>query len=624
MKYTTAEKWVPADDFVLEDNALATVSSTANTLVIAGPGAGKTELLAQRACYLLETNHCRAPRKILAISFKRDAAENLAARVKLRTDENINHRFVSHTYDAFAKLLLDRFRYGLPKEYQPHKDYVIDTAQFPEQIMSAFELRLPGCSRGRDSRETRSIRTQLMDSISAADYPLNNQDTATEVLLEILNGPGQATLTFSIINRLVGYLLRSNPKIVSYLRQTYTHVFLDEFQDTTQRQYDVLKEIFLGGNTIITAVGDPKQRIMLWAGAKANIFAEFENDFGAERVPLVRNYRSTPRLIELQNILTANHLGSTVTCLPPPDTETEEDAATFYHFNNYQQEATEIAETIRQIIEGGEVDPRDVCLLYKQQPAHYGEVMIQALANLGINARVENEFQDLMTEPLVRFIVNLLQGSCDDSAKEAREKVIYEYFNFNNVVGDHPMLLEEIRIRNQLKQLKSLINAATTWPEIVAEINRLIDEITFAKFSAHYPQYNELSYFKECQQKCTDHIRDAYAASGDILTALNIFLGTESVPLMTVHKSKGLEFDTVFFIGFEDQTFWNFSRQPDEDTRAFFVALSRAKKQVNFTFCESRINNFQNTDQRVIRNIDPIFKTLINSNLVKQDDRRSR
>lgn len=622
MKYTRAEEWVPADDFILEDNALATVTSTTNTLVIAGPGAGKTELLAQRACYLLETNHCRAPRKILAISFKRDAAENLATRVKLRTHEDISHRFISLTYDAFAKLLLDRFRYGLPKDYQPHKDYVIDTAQFPEQIMSAFELRLPGCSRGRTSRETKSIRTRLMDSISASDYPLSGQDPATEVLLEILNGPGQATLTFSIINRLVGYLLRSNPKIVSYLRQTYTHVFLDEFQDTTQRQYDVLKEIFVDGNAVITAVGDPKQRIMLWAGAKANIFTDFEQDFGAERVPLIRNYRSSPRLIELQNFLAANHFGSTVTCLPPPNTETEEDVATFYHFNNHQQEAAEIAETIRQILTDQETSPREVCLLYKQQPGHYGEEMIQALSDLGIDARVENEFQDLMTEPLVRFIVDLLQGACHENGKEARERVIYQYCNFSNIISDHPMLLEERRVRNQLKSLKALISAATAWPKIERKINRLIDEISFDKFSAHYPQYNELSYFKECQQKCLDHIRDAYAVSGDLVAALNVFLGTESIPLMTVHKSKGLEFDTVFFIGFEDQTFWNFNRQPDEDTRAFFVALSRAKKQVNFTFCESRINNFQNTDQRAIRNIDPIFRTLIDSGLVQQFDRR--
>lgn len=81
MRYRKIEEWIPSDNLQLEDNALNTVKSDYNTLVIAGPGAGKTELLAQRASFLLETNSCIYPRKILAISFKRDAAYNLKNRL---------------------------------------------------------------------------------------------------------------------------------------------------------------------------------------------------------------------------------------------------------------------------------------------------------------------------------------------------------------------------------------------------------------------------------------------------------------------------------------------------------------------------------------------------------------
>jgi len=125
------------------------VISDKNTYVVAGPGAGKTELLAQRASYLLETNRCRYPRKILAISFKKDAAKNLAARVEKRCGKELGRRFVSLTYDAFAKGLLDRFYRALPKIYQlscPTYDVIIsnkDIISNQAEINSFRFLTLP-------------------------------------------------------------------------------------------------------------------------------------------------------------------------------------------------------------------------------------------------------------------------------------------------------------------------------------------------------------------------------------------------------------------------------------------------------------------------------------------------
>jgi len=72
------------------------------------------------------------------------------------------------------------------------------------------------------------------------------------------------------------------------------------------------------------------------------------------------------------------------------------------------------------------------------------------------------------------------------------------------------------------------------------------------------------------------------------IEAIEDFLGNNSIPIMTIHKSKGLEYDTVIFLGLEDDAFWNFKNQTDADLCAFFVAFSRAKRQVIFTFSASR------------------------------------
>ena len=84
MKIINKEIWQPSDGITLEESAKQSVISQNNILVIAGPGAGKTELLAQKATYLLQTNLCKDPQKILAISFKTDSAQNLKERVEKR------------------------------------------------------------------------------------------------------------------------------------------------------------------------------------------------------------------------------------------------------------------------------------------------------------------------------------------------------------------------------------------------------------------------------------------------------------------------------------------------------------------------------------------------------------
>lgn len=87
------------------------------------------------------------------------------------------------------------------------------------------------------------------------------------------------------------------------------------------------------------------------------------------------------------------------------------------------------------------------------------------------------------------------------------------------------------------------------------------------------------------------------AACGDWQLAIENFCGYHSIPIMTIHKSKGLEYTAVYFVGLEDSAFWNFKKQPEEDRCAFFVALSRAKESITFTFCKQR-NNLRYPMQR--------------------------
>jgi superfamily I DNA/RNA helicase len=118
--------WRPADGLTLEPNALrAAKTKTESLALIAGPGAGKTEMLAQRADFLLRTGTCRYPLRILAISFKVDSAANLRDRIRRRCGPELSARFDSHTFHAFAKRILDRFRPVLTGLDALNADYTI-------------------------------------------------------------------------------------------------------------------------------------------------------------------------------------------------------------------------------------------------------------------------------------------------------------------------------------------------------------------------------------------------------------------------------------------------------------------------------------------------------------------
>ena len=120
-------------------------------------------------------------------------------------------------------------------------------------------------------------------------------------------------------------------------------------------------------------------------------------------------------------------------------------------------------------------------------------------------------------------------------------------------------------------------------------INEIINLFGMSAIKAHFPAYQQRDYFEKLVEKFEIYLEDELQkTSYDWILALENFFGKNSVPIMTIHKSKGLEYSAVYFVGLEDGAFWSFKSQPDEDRCAFFVAISRAKKYLMFTYCSYR------------------------------------
>ncbi|MNO23712.1 ATP-dependent DNA helicase PcrA [compost metagenome] len=603
MKIIDKNIWEPADGLTLEPAALQVVKSENNALVIAGPGAGKTELLAQRACFLLETSTCNAPRKILAISFKRDAAKNLAERVEKRCGTELSKRFQSMTYDAFAKSLVDRFYLGIPKEYRPNSVYDIAVADRTQNdIRTAYEhagFVPPVGMRPRDINDflEKEIVRYALPLPQESDYPTK----AAWGLLLKGDVTDTARLSFTMITRLATYLLQCNQQLIKSLQMTYSHVFLDEFQDTTRIQYELVKTCFYNSNSVLTAVGDGKQRIMVWAGAMRDVFPTFTSDFGSTAYQLVMNHRSAPRLIEIQKMFFSRFNEQPISIQTNPKWQATDGQAYLHMFDDHVQEAKTIVNLVQGYINDGSHKPNDICILVKQRVDAYSSELITEFNLCGIQARNEGVYQDFLKEDYISLCINTLIIAVrrDASSWTYCRNILLDLKSVDESSSE--IHASQRELSDFITELKSDLRAIDNENDLKMIIKKITDFYSTDALKAYFPQYLRSSYIERLSSQLANYLWEEYDKSGTVGAAINNLLGKNTVPIMTIHKSKGLEFKTIIFLGLEDAAFFRFNDQREEDTAAFFVALSRAKNTLHFTFSKVRpFGQFSNQHRRVI------------------------
>lgn len=594
MQLIHPEAWLLTGVASLEPIAEQVVRSRLNTLVLAGPGAGKTELLAQRAGFLLNTGICPAPRRILAISFKRDAAANLDERVRERCGDRAA-RFDSCTLDAFAKSLADRFRLALPSEWRPLAGYEVrahslNVNQMREWIEAAGAP--PGYAPVKIEQLTDVQIKQAFDRFCHG-FALPYDDGNVKPLMAYLGRrwweerlrilEGQPSLTFPMLSRLAALLLSRNPKLLDALRATYAFVLLDEFQDTTAAQYDLIRTAFKGSSAVLTAVGDSKQRIMVWAGAMPEVFDTYQTDFSAECHSLVSNYRSAPELVRMQHVI-----AQAVEAGTPAATAIKSSlsgSCLLLEFSNPEEEAVRLANLIEQGIRFGGKKARDFCVLVRQRVGEMISPLQAELTIRGIQIRDESQLQDLRAEPVVKFLAAILRLATRVRDAQAWETLTREIVLLYGLDENGDAFRIEQESRRLLLYARSALEKGQEIVTLPAELVAIVGDSVFRSV---YRQYGSGSYLKDKVDGLAVVLQEAIASGATAPEAINDFVGVDIIPAMTIHKSKGLEFQTVIFLGLEDSQWWAFASQAGEEKRGFFVAFSRAIERVYFTFSDVR------------------------------------
>lgn len=596
MSRVSKADWQPQGVEGLEDNAWKALRESEHSiLVTAGAGAGKTEFLAQKATYLLQTGICPNPKRILAISFKKDAAKNLAERVAKRCPKEQARRFYSMTFDAFTKGLWDRFRSALPAPYNSPRPYKIvipsrnDYEDFLNRLGPSFNSLSPNLftealARGGNISVNQSYNSLMRRALLL--YWKEQFFAQPEILV-----------SFLMLNRLVKLLLKSNPYICKALQVTYPFVFLDEFQDTTYAQYDLLQTAFADRLAVFTAVGDDKQRIMGWAGAMSDAFSRFESDFSATRVSLLSNWRSHEDLVHIQHRI-ARLIDSSVAQVQAKGVRmVEGSVAAIWQFPTPESESTYLAQWIKHEIDSQHIRAHDVAILVRKQAVQVEQAIASAFKQQGIRVRNvdrsvgEVKIQDLIGEDLTAIFIPLLRLGATERSPKDWEKTLTNLQMLERVDPSDERTqgrLQE-KLAHFVGQLRVELRQHPPAAHSAEDISKkLFQFITPSTLQQGIPSYQRKADFERVRASFVMFLKECAEYGSDWSQTLDEFEGLDQVPLMTVHKSKGLEFHTMIFYGLDNKTWWSLRPDKHEELNAFFVAFTRAKQRAFFSRCDER------------------------------------
>jgi DNA helicase-2/ATP-dependent DNA helicase PcrA len=591
-------------------------------LIQAGAGSGKTKTLTHRIAYLIATNRA-TPYNILAVTFTNKAAKEMRTRVAQLLGEHAENRsfmpFMGTFHSICVRLLRQDGEYvGIPRSFvifdesdrqaaikQASKQLMLDEKAFPARVLSGLisgaKNELIGAA--EYANEARSPSQKA----AAQVYPLYQK---------VLKDAG--ALDFDdLISRTVN-LLKNHPEVRDKWRQQFRYIMIDEYQDTNQAQYRLVK-LLTGEHDNIAVVGDDWQSIYSWRGADFRNILKFEQDYkSCTVIKLEQNYRSTKHILDAAHaVITKNTQRS--------DKQLWTSAGDglpvqLLQVASERAEGDAIIRRIQQGLHNGR-HYRDYAILYRTNAQ--SRSIEEAFVHLGVPYRVvggvrfydRKEIKDLLAylrlifqpEDNVSFerIVNIPARGIGGKSIEN-----FAIWRAENLLSLQSGLLRALdcaaitpKARKALFELGEMLEALRVVNEdttVSGLIDSLLRRTSYLQYlddgtpqgEARQENVRELlSVAQEYQDVGLDGFLEEVALVSDLDTAN---FESDAVTLMTLHAAKGLEFPVVFMIGLEE-TIFPHSRalydqtEMEEERRLCYVGMTRARQELYLTYATSRL-----------------------------------
>ncbi len=622
-----------------ENQAEAVTTEAQHALVLAGAGSGKTRVLVHRIAWLISAEFV-SPYSILAVTFTNKAAAEMRNRIAFMLKREIRDMWIGTFHGIALKLLqINTEAAGLPKNFQILdsddqyrlirrclSDLELDEKQWPPRTVQGFI----------NDMKNDGLRAHEVD-----DYGDFNNQTLIKVFGHYDDHCQRAGLVdFSEMLLRAHELLLNDGDVLKKYRQRFSHILVDEFQDTNAIQSAFI-QLLAGKNNKVLVVGDDDQSIYAWRGAKVEHILDFQSLYpDTAMYKLEQNYRSTQNILDAANGVISNNkkrLGKDLW-----SAQEKGDLLGVYGSHSEFDEAFFVGETIEALLaETTGADPinaNDVAILYRSNAQ--SRLLEEALLKRSIPYQIYGglRFFERMEIKDVLAYARLVNNRHDDIGFERVINTPTRGMGLKtiNLIRNYAQMEQSSLWESGQKLVKDgkLSNRAAT--SLAAFVN-MIDELenhnlqsppnnqsqnqNLAQLFSDIIERTALKdhYLKEPPEKAQTRLEnldelinaaEMFEVSDEDLalglTPLSSFLSQVSldagdttkvdephVQLMTLHSAKGLEFPVVFLVGMEQGLFPHQNSMEDhnklqEERRLAYVGITRAEQKLFLSYATSR------------------------------------
>jgi DNA helicase-2/ATP-dependent DNA helicase PcrA len=618
-------------DYLNESQKQAVYKTDGPVMILAGAGSGKTRTLVARIQFLLEEKNI-SPYQVLAVTFSNKAAREMRERLASNTQINVNALQVT-TFHAFcAKVLRMEATYlGLSKNFTIYDDgesQSIIKALLAKRGISQKELSPYTVAAFIDSIKNLGHFTNLpmlpeIEKISE-DRLLWGLYLEYESELLRSNAVDFGGLITGVLN-----LFHTYPEVLTKYQQKFRYVLVDEYQDTNRAQFNLIQLLSLL-NRNICVVGDEDQSIYSWRGADIRNILDYEKVFpDSMLIKLEQNYRSSKIIIEAASQVISKNLARKGKQMWTDNAEGDE--IKIVECRDDRAEAEYVSQQIKKIVDKG-VSLKDIAVFYRNN-AH-SRVIEDALRKekfpyrvvAGIKFYDRKEIKDMISYmrvvvnkkdslALTRIINTPARGLGATSLRKIEDEAVrlqLSMFELIERIVQAPYEFKHLslsaKVMSAISQLTHLIHevmvmeGAQTLPSLSYE--KLLNESGYFELlradktyegSARLENLEELmSALKQFEENEDQPSLLKFLETITLDTTSEESTG-ESISLMTVHGSKGLEYPYVFLVGVEDNIFPSYKSLEsgptaiEEERRLFYVAMTRAMKELTISFAQGRM-----------------------------------
>ena len=646
MNLTTISKAIYAD--LNEKQMEAVMLQSQSALVLAGAGSGKTRVLTSRISWLIE-NQLASPGAILAVTFTNKAAKEMLTRISTQLPINIRGMWVG-TFHGLCNRFLRKHHVdaNLPETFQildsaDQKSAikrVMKTIGVDEDLISSKEAMY-----FINNNKEEGIRSQQFKAYDDVSKKLNSIYAAYDMQCQ-----KEGVVDFAELMLRCLELFQQNSTIRQHYQEIFKHILVDEFQDTSRLQYQWLK-ILTSPESFIFAVGDDDQSIYGFRGARPGNMKDLQKDFDIKNViKLEQNYRSKNNILNAANAIIENNndrLGKNLWTASG-----DGDLIKQYTALDDRSETAFILDEIKMRHRAG-ADYNQIAILYRNNAQSrviemamvsnnipyrvYGGLRFferaeikSSLAYLRLinNKRDDNAFMRIVNFPtrgIGARAIEQMQGHAKKSdcslwegakifISESKNLKVSAFIQLIQSIEDqvHGTNIDEsIDIINSHSGLKDHYLKDKDGSSRVENLNELVSAAK-SFLNEDRDSVSEEEPNKKKSLALAEFLDFTSLESGELQAAAS----EDALQLMTIHSSKGLEFDTVFITGLEDglcphERSLNENNGLEEERRLMYVAITRAKNKLYLTLSQSRMTYGQPNYNLPSRFLDEIPESLI-------------